>query len=248
MPRQYGDLGRALANGCSGVVFVAPCAGAAQFASLINLLTPAERERSARFYFEEDADAYVAAHAALRLLLRIAGGSAQTRWDLTAEPGGRPLVRSESGQQLHVSLSHCRGIAAAAANWRSMLGVDVELERRLLDLDDLIGTTMTPLERDAIRAAQFPLKFFFRLWTRKEAILKTLGLGLAVDPSHVDVLIPEQPQLPPNLTRQVMLIDLECETAMAALGVEGGAAEALTMTQDAAQLAQALTIENLIVA
>jgi hypothetical protein len=35
---------------------------------------------------------------------------------------------------------------------------------------------------------------------------------------------------------------------MAALGVEGGAAEALTMTQDAAQLAQALTIENLIVA
>ena len=129
-----------------------------------------------------------------------------------------------------------------------MLGVDVEMERRLLDLDDLIGTTMTPREADAIRAARFPLKLFFQLWTRKEAILKTLGLGLAVDPSHVDVLIPGQPQLPPNLTRQVTLVDLECETAIAALGVEGGAVDALTMTQDAAQLAQALTIESFLVA
>jgi phosphopantetheinyl transferase len=246
--RQTQDIGRALASGASAVLFVAPCAGAARFASITDVLAPAERERSARFHFPEDADAYVAAHAALRLLLRIAGGSAEARWEFAVAPGGRPLVSRDTGQPLHVSLSHCRGVAAAAVNWRSMLGIDVETERWLPDLDDLVRTTMTAREADAIRVARFPSASFLRLWTRKEAVLKTLGLGLAVDPSRLDVLMPEQPLLSPDVARQVTLIDLECETAIASLCVEGRAADALTMTQSAAQLAQALTTQDLLTA
>ncbi|OIJ88237.1 4'-phosphopantetheinyl transferase family protein [Streptomyces colonosanans] len=94
---------------------------------------------------------------------------------------GRPLVVDPGG--LHVSLSHAEAVVAAALSWDAPVGVDVERLRPLADRDALARTALSEAERqsvdelpEALRDAQV-----LRFWTRKEAVAKALGTGLATN-------------------------------------------------------------------
>lgn len=96
------------------------------------------------------------------------------------DPRGRPLL-AEPGGGLHVSLSHAGGVVAAALAWDGPVGVDVERLRPLPDRGALARTALAGSEQDAVdglpperRDAQL-----LRFWTRKEAVAKALGSGLA---------------------------------------------------------------------
>ncbi|WP_052398025.1 4'-phosphopantetheinyl transferase family protein [Streptomyces sp. NRRL F-5123] len=101
----------------------------------------------------------------------------QQAWERDAR--GRPLVVGPGG--LHVSLSHAGGVVAAALAWDGPVGVDVERLRPLPDRGALARTALADSERRAVdelpeerRDAQV-----LRFWTRKEAVAKALGSGLA---------------------------------------------------------------------
>jgi 4'-phosphopantetheinyl transferase len=105
---------------------------------------------------------------------------------LTRVPSGRPVlasvpdaVQAGAAQEVSVSISHTRGLAAAAVSTCGPVGVDIEPVRPL------------PAQRLAIRwfsseeaawLAGLPTKqaeeSFLALWTQKEAVAKALGTGL----------------------------------------------------------------------
>jgi 4'-phosphopantetheinyl transferase len=65
---------------------------------------------------------------------------------------------------------------------RGRVGLDLEADERLIDLDILLPRIATATERQALAAlpAEARRAAFMRLWTRKEAVVKLTGHGLAL--------------------------------------------------------------------
>lgn len=146
-----------------------------------------ELARAAEFALSADRDSYVCAHVALRRLLGAYLGLAPREVTVERapcahcdEPHGRPVL---PGGALHFSLSHCTGISLLAFA-DAPVGVDVEELVR----PEVIAETADVLHpREAAELALLPAPArplaFTRVWTRKEAYLKGLGVGLSEDPA-----------------------------------------------------------------
>nr|ASV47071.1 hypothetical protein [uncultured bacterium] len=140
---------------------------------LVALLDAHERARLARFRRPADRARYLAAHALARRAVAAVRGAdpAALVIDRTCrcgEPHGKPSVAD--GPEF--SLTHAGDLVGVAVHARPV-GLDVERERPLADLVGVAAHACSPDE-----PAPDPTGFF-RLWTRKEALLKTTGLGLA---------------------------------------------------------------------
>lgn len=98
----------------------------------------------------------------------------------------------QSGQVVLASLSRAEDWCLLAATVdEQVLGVGVDLESGTAAGFDGFGqVALSAREREELQKVEPTLQpgFQTRLWTRKEAVLKALGTGLAVvDPAHVDV-------------------------------------------------------------
>jgi 4'-phosphopantetheinyl transferase len=146
------------------------------------LLDDAERARAARFRFERDRHAYIAAHALGRTMLSQWAGGAPQDWRFTVGEHGKPEVVSPPGARaLRLNLSHTRGLAAAALAWDHDVGIDVEwLDRRPAG-DDLARRFFAAAECAQLAAVpdEHRNETFLAFWTLKEAYIKAIGKGLA---------------------------------------------------------------------
>ncbi|WP_447645483.1 4'-phosphopantetheinyl transferase family protein [Nocardioides zeae] len=157
------------------------------------LLAPYERARADRLHRSTDRDDHVAAHVLVRrvaaALLADGGREVEAR-DLVLEQRcsgcggddhGRPAIAGVPG--VHVSLSHARGWVAAGAA-RGPCGIDVEPVAPVAPLQGVLSpgeaAGIADLGPDARDAA------FLRLWTRKEAVVKT-GAASLDDLARLDV-------------------------------------------------------------
>jgi 4'-phosphopantetheinyl transferase len=151
-------------------------------AVLSHLLDPTEKARADRFRFADDHDAYIVAHALLRVMLSRQAPVAPAAWRFRASPGGKPVIDPSLGQpDLTFSLSHARGMVACAVGHGCDLGVDVEDCERTLPFEGIARRFFAPAEADLI-ASLPPAEggaLFYRLWTLKEAYTKAIGLGIA---------------------------------------------------------------------
>ena len=96
----------------------------------------------------------------------------------------------------HFNLAHGRGIVLLAVS-DLPVGIDVEPRDPLPDLEEVIQGALTEQERVSLPepGASGRLDSFLRIWTRKEAFLKGIGIGLTVDPRDVCVADPDRPEL-----------------------------------------------------
>jgi 4'-phosphopantetheinyl transferase len=161
------------------------------------LLDAREHETANRFRFERDARRYRAAHVALRIALSEVLGCdpAGLAWSSGAlgKPGLAPPEPAESPRPgrstLHFNLSHSGTHALLAWSNRYEVGVDVECVRALPEHESLAAVHYTADERCELAAlpAGQRERAFFVTWTRKEAALKAVGVGLHVEPCRVHV-------------------------------------------------------------
>ncbi|MFF0725230.1 4'-phosphopantetheinyl transferase family protein [Streptomyces sp. NPDC004134] len=161
-------------------------------------LDDAERQRHASFLRRADRIRYGVAHAELRRLLGELTGTAPAalRFGRSAcprcgGPHGRPVLeRPADGPEF--SLSHGGGLVLVAVA-PGRVGVDVEPVRAAPPEPGLVER-LHPAERAVVRTAPEALRSaaFTRLWTRKEAYLKGLGVGLgrALDADDVSTGVP----------------------------------------------------------
>lgn len=160
---------------------------------LQGLLSDAERERAMRFRFERDARRYLVSHAALRQVLGRALNLAPCRITIQAGREGKPFL---SHYPLHFNMSHSEDWALIGIHPQRIIGVDIEQEHPLGDIDALARHHFGRLEfRDfAARPAEQQPHGFFTCWTRKEACLKAVGSGLSVEPHTFEAGIDPVPQ------------------------------------------------------
>lgn len=151
-----------------------------QWPALAELLDDAERARAARFAFEEDRQAYVAAHALLRVALSRRAGGAPRDWRFGATKLGKPFL-IDPPRDLRFSMTHTRGMVAVALAEGSEIGVDVEPANRRAESMKLAERFFAPDEAALLRALEGDARreAFFAIWTLKEAVVKATGEGLS---------------------------------------------------------------------
>lgn len=146
-----------------------------------------ERERARRFVHEVHRGRYIAAHAALRECLAVATGQAPGALDIVVDTNGKPALAGASA--LHFNISHSEDRLLIGLSHGAKLGVDIEVQRPVRDARALAHRYFVGSELDAVENAPDDAArdlAFLRVWTRKEACLKAIGLGLRVAPSSFE--------------------------------------------------------------
>ena len=151
---------------------------AGHVADLERFLSPEERTRAARFHSPGDRRRFVAARGSLRALLAQSLGIEPQRVDVAYTPEGKPVLAG--AQTLHFNLSHSDSLALLAVSPRRAVGVDVERLRTDFEPEPLAKRFFAPSECEAVNRVPpgERHRVFLRLWTLKEAYLKSVGAGL----------------------------------------------------------------------
>jgi 4'-phosphopantetheinyl transferase len=163
------------------------------------LLSASERERMERFCFERHRRLYGRSHAALRLLIARYVGASPASLLIAPDANGRPLLASPAGR-LHFNLSHSGEAALFAVSCSAAVGVDVEVVRDVPDFAAIARRHFAPTEVEFLLglAPEERLGGFYVTWTRKEAFVKALGLGLSFP---LDAFCTGRPDGRPDLRR-----------------------------------------------
>lgn len=154
-------------------------------------LSKTESARAQRFVFPMHRRRYIAAHVALRELLAKFTGQTAASLDIRETPLGKPFLAGANACAFN--LSHSQGIALVAIAPSGEIGVDVEVMRAVPDAAALSAELFTAAERRELAEAstnsndQSRDSSFLSGWTRKEACLKAVGIGLGIRPDSVEV-------------------------------------------------------------
>jgi 4'-phosphopantetheinyl transferase len=147
------------------------------------LLDDGERARAGRFRTDDLARTFIAAHTALRRVLGWFTGQDPGRLGFDHTPAGKPSLTDRAAA---FNLSHSGTHALIAVATSGRLGVDVEHDTR--DLDPHLAQRLLAPQETAVFARLPPAArpaALLRTWTRKEAVLKAIGLGLPAGMEHV---------------------------------------------------------------
>ncbi len=151
---------------------------------LSRLLSDDEHARAQRFVYPRDRNRYIAGRARLRQLLAAETGRAPQSLRFRYGANGKPSL--DGGPAFN--LSHSGTLAALAIGAATPeIGLDIE---RIRPIEDTVARRhFSPAEYAALSRLRGDdwLTGFYRCWTRKEAIIKARGLGLAMPLDSFDV-------------------------------------------------------------
>ena len=146
----------------------------------VAILSKDEKKRAAGFYFERQRQCYIRSHAALRLLLGRYLMTAPNTVTIVADDYGRPMLAG-TAIDLKFNLSHSGDAALVGISLHSPVGVDIELVRDVPDHLAIAQSNFAPSEVKVFLrlAPERRCEGFCVTWTRKEAFVKALGMGLS---------------------------------------------------------------------
>jgi len=157
------------------------------FDSCSDCLSPDELARAERLHSDLQRIRYVAGRAALRHVLaeRLDCSPAAVR--LCYGRNGKPQL-AHGDAPLEFNLAHSGGDAVIAITGSgAVVGVDIELRRPIAGVEALARLVFSDPERRELELASDPVAAFLNGWTRKEAYVKALGLGLSAPLEQITV-------------------------------------------------------------
>jgi 4'-phosphopantetheinyl transferase len=159
------------------------------YAAAVSLdgLRPDEYARADRLTLGRDGPRFLASRHALRQVVAHMQGRPPEELILGADEFGKPHLERNTGLLFNLSRSAHQGLIGLSVN--RPIGVDIELVRGVADAEALAEAHFTDAEREQWSGAAGPRRdrTFLTCWTRKEACVKALGVGLSAQPGSFDV-------------------------------------------------------------
>jgi 4'-phosphopantetheinyl transferase len=156
---------------------------------LDELLCSDERERAKRFVSDRDGELWRRSRGLLRALLGryLQRDPRSLRFDVGEH--GKPTLADDAPTRLAFNMSHSGELALYAFSTAGAVGVDVETSRRRIDEVAIAARTLGAAEARRLRslAPRARRREFLRSWTRYEAELKCLGVGIGATDPVIDV-------------------------------------------------------------
>lgn len=151
-------------------------------------LQSVERERAARFKYDADRWAFIAARALARLVLAHYTNADPDAVRFETNAHGKPRLAGPSDERsVRFNVTNTRSCVACAVARGIEVGVDAEELRRAPPgvaerfFAPPENAVLRALEPDCVDAA------FFSFWTMKESFMKAIGLGLSLPPDSFAV-------------------------------------------------------------
>lgn len=153
-------------------------------------LSADELERAKLFRFEEPRNQYVVSRGLLRVILARYVGRPANELLFSLESCGKPRL-GDGGERprIQFNLSHSGTICVIAVTRLEMVGVDVEEARSDIDMDAITRRILTERERgefDRLSEGERS-SWFYSAWSKKEAFVKAVGLGMCMPFQEVDI-------------------------------------------------------------
>lgn len=184
-------------------------------------LTADERERAQRFLQRRDFERFILGRTMIRLVCAGWSGVAPRSLNLRQTATGRPYLAREGQPSEHwidFNIAHTEDCVLIAWSVDQLVGTDVEA----IEFDCavpfrlLAETAFSDDERSALAAVQpsDAALTFYRIWVRKEAILKAEGCGVSGDLRSFSVAMRKTEQIEwldevyyPGSARQWRIVD-----------------------------------------
>jgi 4'-phosphopantetheinyl transferase len=152
-----------------------------QLSAFSSTLSADEIDRSRRFHRNVDRQRFVARRGWLRRILGDYLGVHPEVLRFARDANGKPRLAGAASQRLRFNMSHSGGLALYAVCTDREVGVDIERVSEDVDIDALAQRVFSKTEQETLAAlpADRRVRAFFECWTRKEAHLKAIGVGLS---------------------------------------------------------------------
>lgn len=166
--------------------------------NFLKLLSEDEKKRALQYSFEKDRRKFIIQRGILRIIiskfLQIPPINVQFKYTIL----GKPEIAN--CPKLKFNLSHVGNYVLYAFAFDKNIGIDLECLRSFLSLDGLIRRYFSDEENRILSKLDEHAKqdAFLKGWVQKEAIAKSLGLGLTLSLRHIEVNLK---QGPPRLIR-----------------------------------------------
>jgi 4'-phosphopantetheinyl transferase len=195
------------------------------------MLPGSEREKSERFRFDVLKTRYIKCHFLLRVLLGYyLGVDSYNQEFYRNQHGKQSLTGATDCNPIFFNLSNSENICVYAFTHVAEVGVDVEKIHDLSNMDRIVERFFSPLENKIFRSLpeHNRKKAFFKCWTRKESLLKAMGVGLSFPLDKVDVITDASEEMSEVFIKTKEL-NMEIEWTVRDINVFEGFASALAL-------------------
>jgi phosphopantetheinyl transferase len=146
---------------------------------LFGYLNHEERTKCKRFRFQKDRDSYLVVHGLLKLILGKYLEMQARDVQLEYNSFGKPLL-SGHDPNIFFNLSHSSDLSALVFDLSNPAGIDIERMNPDFDFHKITRNFFSRDEHGFIHAErEQSMARFYEIWTRKEAILKAVGVGIS---------------------------------------------------------------------
>ena len=157
-------------------------------------LSESEVARAERFRSDLHRARYIVGRAALRCVLANQLDFSPDAVQFSYGKNGKPMLQG-GRRNIEFNLAHSGGDAVIALANGAAVGVDIELLRPIADIESLARLVFSDVERRELELASDPVLAFLNGWTRKEAYVKALGLGITAPLTEITVSLSDRPEL-----------------------------------------------------
>lgn len=159
------------------------------------LLSADERERAQRFHFPIHRQRFIAARSTLRELLSRYVNTAAKDLLFSYDEYKKPYLQNPHHAHLQFNLAHSANLAVYAFTLNHAVGIDTEkIEHDTKQ--EIAARFFSPQENAALMQLPQPEQIagFYRIWSRKEALIKAVGKGLSIPLSSFSVSVRDEPE------------------------------------------------------
>jgi 4'-phosphopantetheinyl transferase len=180
-------------------IWVIPLAAAARW---VSVLPRADVERAAQFRSNDRRNQFKSSRAASRLLLARYLGVDHGALSFGQGANGKPHVVCDG--TIEFNLSHTQTTVVVAIARDLKLGVDIEPRHDVPEFERITRDFFAPAEREALSRIAQPRRndAFLQAWTRKEALAKATGIGIAASLGGAPTLSPDAADGQPIVFRE----------------------------------------------
>lgn len=152
--------------------------------ALAHTLSPDERQRARAYMHERHRNDFIARRSLLRWLIACYLNCKPESLCFSVMPFGKPVLQWPHAARIAFNVSRTDGMTLLVFAWNCRVGVDVERRIDGVDAGGIGRGIFSPVEEKALaRAGPDSDAILLSTWTRKEALLKALGMGLSGEPS-----------------------------------------------------------------
>lgn len=146
--------------------------------NLLKILSPIEVQRAERYLQLKDRNRFIISRSLLKYVLAKETGLDISKIQFEKSSSHKPYLPSDL--LVFFNVSHTGNYAVIAVGDCEM-GVDLEFIDNQFDFTEIIPNVFNDSEIHLIRTSKDPIISFYKLWTRKEAIVKSIGKGIDDD-------------------------------------------------------------------